>query len=531
MKPSALTLPRRLLAVAAVSVLAVAACGGSDDADAGPSAEAPTDRVLNLSFLQDPGQPPDPDIYYAGQGLLLTTNMYEGLLQYKRGVETPELEPALAESWTVSEDNLSYTFTLREGVVFHDGTPFTSAAVKASIDRRLAVNQGPAYMVADVADVVPNGDFEVTITLSSPTTIFLDFLASPYGLRMLSPTALEENAGDDFAATYLQTNSIGTGPYVLSDAQVGSRYAMTAFEDYWGPEPYFTEVNIPVITDSSSQQLQFGEGELAAILHDLPTSAVASYLADESIDSYSLKTLMSDYLYINPNTPFGSEQVNRNALQQAIDREAIFEQAYAGRGSVAESAYPGTMVAEGEAPQEVEYDPAVLTELAPTLPEDQKAVIVGYDSNSPDNQLVANLISTQLTAAGLDATVQSFTTSQIFGWVSDTEGAPDVLATLGWPDAAPEYTWAHISWDPGAGLNYLQCSDEEVTELLADGLVTGDAATFSEAGTKAIATGCWLNLVNQNDFMVAQPWLAGVEEAHNVTHPNSLYVAALSVEE
>ena len=94
--------------------------------------------MLHLSFLQDPGQPPDPDMYYAGQGLLLTTNLYEGLLQFKGGQAKAELEPLLATEWTASPDNKVFTLKLREGVKFHDGTPFKSDAVKGSFDRRLA---------------------------------------------------------------------------------------------------------------------------------------------------------------------------------------------------------------------------------------------------------------------------------------------------------------------------------------------------------------------------------------------------------
>lgn len=523
--------PAALAAVAAVA-LAVSACGGGGGTQtAGPSAavSAPTDKVLRLSFLQDPGQPPDPDIYYAGQGLLLTTNLYEGLLTYKPGTEKPELAPLLAESWTVSADKKTYTLKLRQGVTFHDGTPFTSAAVKPSFDRRLAVNQGPAYMVSDVASVTPKGDYEVVITLKNPTSIFLDFLASPYGPRMMSPTGLKQFDGGDSAQKYLQTHDLGTGPYTLTEATVGTRYVMKAYDKYWGGAPYFTEVQMPVITDSSAQQLQFGKGELAAILHDLPTSAVASYLKNDKIKSYSLPTLMSDYMYINPNTPFGKDKARRKALQQAVDRDAIFQQAYAGRGKVAEAAYPANMMAAGEAPQNVTHDPSVLKALAPSIPADAKTITIGYDSGSSDNQLVANLISAQVSQLGVTAKVQSYTTSQIFGWISDVAGAPDVLVALGWPDAAPPYTWGHISWDDGAGLNYLHCSDPAVSKLLADGLVSGDAAAFSQAGTAAIDTGCWLNLVDQNDFMVAQPWLKGVEEAHVVTAPNTLLISKLSV--
>src|SRR5215470_15554635 len=78
------TMKKRLLAAGVAAILTLSACGGSDSGSSTPNA-APTDKVLHLSFLQDPGQPPDPDIYYAGQGLLLTTNLYEGLLQFKGG--------------------------------------------------------------------------------------------------------------------------------------------------------------------------------------------------------------------------------------------------------------------------------------------------------------------------------------------------------------------------------------------------------------------------------------------------------------
>src|SRR5258707_5587524 len=188
-----------LLALAVA--LFAAGCGASGaKATANP---APTDHVLRLSFMQDPGQPPDPDIYYAGQGLLLTTNLYEGLLQFKGGQAKAELEPLLATEWNASPDNKVFTFKLREGVKFHDGTPFTSAAVKASFDRRAAVNQGPAYMVTDIDSVTTQGDYGVTVALKAPNSAFLDYLACPYGPRMMSPEGLKKNAGSDNAQTYL----------------------------------------------------------------------------------------------------------------------------------------------------------------------------------------------------------------------------------------------------------------------------------------------------------------------------------------
>src|SRR5205814_1489502 len=134
-------------------------------------------------------------------------------------------------------------------------TPFTSAAVRPSFDRRLAVNQGPAYMVADIASVTTQGDYQVTIRLKHPDSSFVDYLAAPYGPRMLSPTALKQHAAKDHAQTWLRTHDAGTGPYTLTDARVGSHYGLSAFAGYWGAKPYFTTVDLPVVNDGSTQQL------------------------------------------------------------------------------------------------------------------------------------------------------------------------------------------------------------------------------------------------------------------------------------
>lgn len=517
-----------LAAVGFSAVLALSACGGSNSGGGAPNA-APTDKILHLSFLQDPGQPPDPDIYYAGQGLLLTTNTYEGLLQYKANTDKAELEPLLATEWKASPDNKVFTFKLRRGVKFHDGTPFTSSAVKASFDRRAAVNQGPAYMVTDVESVTTQGDYDVTITLKAPNSAFLDYLACPYGPRMMSPEGLKKNAGSDNAQTYLTNHDLGTGPYMVTAAEVGSKYELAAFADYWGAKPYFEKVEMPVITDVSAQQLQFNNGQIAAILHDLPSSAVGQYLNDTKYSHYSLPSMMSNYLYINPRKGMMTDAKNRNAVMQAVDVDELVKQTYFGRGEKADQIYPANMMAPEFGKQSVPHDPSALTALAAGLPADQKAVTIGYDSSNPDNQLISNLLQTQLAAAGLNAKVQAYPTSEIYGWIgSDAQSAPEIMAYLGWPDAPSPYTWGHISWDADGGLNFFGCSAPPVTEALTKGLPTGSDADFSAAGIEAVKTGCWLNIANVNDFMVAQPWLKGVEQSHVVTNPNTLRLAGLS---
>ncbi len=518
-------------AAATAAVLGLAACGSSTGST--QASAPPKSHTLSLSFLQDPGNgAADPAIYYAGQGIILQDNIYQGLLQYMGGTATPTIIPDLATSWKASKNNTVYTLTLRHGVVFHDGTPFTSAAVEPSFARDLAVGQGPSYMPSEVASVTTQGKYGVTITLKSPNPNFPAYLASAYGPRMMSPPGLAAHAGSDHDETYLRTHDLGTGPYELTEARVGSMYQLKAFSGYWGPKPYFTTVNLPVITDSATQQLEFDKGSLAAIMHDLPESAVRAYLKQSSVRSYSLPTLNSDFLYVNPAVGFLTTAAHRTALLEAVNVKSIYQEVFTGRATIASQAYPAHMMSAGFATQSIPYRPSALATLVKTLPSSQRTFTIGYDSSSPDNQLVANLLSAELTAQGLSVTVQSYPTAQIYGWTppaKTAKGAPDVLLDGGWPYAAPPYMWARISFDPHGGLNYLHCSTPQITSLLTQGLATGSAQTFSQIGVLSVATGCWDNLVNQDDFMVAQPWLKGVAAAHVVTYPNSLNLFALSV--
>ena len=116
-----------------------------------------------------------------------------------------------------------------------------------------------------------------------------------------------------------------------------------------------------------------------------------------------LPTMMSNYLYVNPHKGMMTDAKNRTAVLQAINVDELVKQTYFGRGDVARQIYPPNMMASDFANQAVAHDPSALTGIAAGLPADQKAITIGYDSSNPDNQLVSNLLQTQLAAAGLTA--------------------------------------------------------------------------------------------------------------------------------
>jgi len=202
----------------------IAACGAGGGSGAGAT------LTLKMPFLADM-QVPDPDIMYEGEGAQLMEFAYEGLVRYKPG--SAEFLPGLAKSWTVSPDLLTYTFTLQPNVKFHDGSPADAEAWRKSFVRRAEINQGPAYMVAGVAQTTAPDPTTFVVTLKEPNAAFLHYLACPWQPFAVSPTAVSANAkGDDLAQDWLKTHDAGTGPYRLTEFVAGSHYSLEAFGDY-----------------------------------------------------------------------------------------------------------------------------------------------------------------------------------------------------------------------------------------------------------------------------------------------------------
>jgi len=163
--------------------------------------------------------------------------VYEGLIGLKYG--TYEVEPRLAESWTISDDELTYSFKLRSGVKFHDGTDFNAQAVKYSFERqtdpdhpargKLTYRYAGNYL-GPIASIEVVDDLNLVITLKKPLAPFLQNLTG-MTMSIISPAALDKY-GDDIAQ-----NPAGTGPYKLGEWGAGVRAVMTANEDYWRPSP------------------------------------------------------------------------------------------------------------------------------------------------------------------------------------------------------------------------------------------------------------------------------------------------------
>ncbi len=511
-------------AVCAALSLGMVACssGTPNSSGGGGGSSAPTDGTLTVGLLGDIGQPPDPDIYYANNGTALMINAYEGLVQYKNNTDTVEIAPRLAEKWEVNPTHDVYTFHLRKGVTFHDGTPFTSAAVDVAFKRRIAVKGGAAYMVEAVKSVATPDDYTAVITLNAPNTAFLSYLASPFGPKMESPQGLKANAGSDDAQTYLSSHDLGTGPYQLSAAQTGVKYEMTQYDGYWGPKSPFKKVELPVYTDESALELAFDNGNVDTIVAALPSSSLDKYAGKAEVKNYFLPTLQGALVTVNPSHDFFKTADARVAFLKSIDQATMVSQVLGKRSEVATTMYAKGMIPGGNPgvvdKQAISYDGGALKSYVASLPGNaNKTLVIGYANGNVNAQSMANIVVANLQTDGLTASAQGYDTSTVFGWINNPPSGPDAFIDgNNGPDGGDPYMWGHVFWDASGGINYFGCESKEVNGLLGQALATGDTATYVKAGDLYGQTGCFLNLSYNKDWVVAQKWLTGVAESQNI---------------
>jgi len=506
------TTPCRVIGLAAVAcstiLLAVACSSGSSSPSSSGAASTPgvtAPDVVNLGFTADM-QVPDPDIFYEIEGNSVTTSVYEGLIRYKK--DSTDFEPALAESYTVSPDAKTYTFKLHTGVTFHDGTTMDSAAVKASFERRTKLGSisAPGYMLADVTGYDTPDPQTFVIHLDGPVSSFLDYMASPYGPKVSSPTLLAANAGSDRAQTYLKTHDAGTGPFKMSEFVPGDHYTLTRFDSYWGGKAAVAKIHISILPDVSTQQLKLQSGELQMIIHGLSKTDIASYEGNKKFQVQRFPANFKALVMVNQNKGLFKSASLRAALQSAIDKKSIVDQVYGKDATVSNQIYPTGILPLSMASDTPVFDPTQLARAVKSLP--SKKVDLAYSSDDARNQRAAELIQTELQAAGLDVTVRGIPIAQVFDLPNHADQAPDLLFSTVNPDASHPDTWIRIFMNTKGSLNWLLCSVPAADIAMDAGLHATDKATvqadYGTAGDLQFKNGCFDTIADIKDVVVAQ---------------------------
>ena len=509
------------LAAAVATVLTLTGCSA-----ARTGTTAGTD-VFTAAIVQTYTTPPDPDVNYDGPGLNIVQNTYEGLVKYRDGSEKASIVPSLASSWKVSEDGLTYTFILRKGVTFHDGTALTSAAVAAAVERRAGVDGGPAYMTADVKKVATPDPRTAVLTLAAPNSAFLDYLASPFGLKLLSPTALKKHAGKDHAQTWLTTHDIGTGPYELTAAKTGTSYELTAYDDYWGKKPKFTTVDLEISQNASAAQLELERGGIDAILGNVNKSAFESYVGSETVSTSTFPNMTTQMIYVNPQSKAFRTAAQRERLFSGIDTKSILSSAMGSLEKPTDQLFPRSMLAASTDGQGITYDDTALAAIAKSAPAKGRTVRVGYPASSADGKAVAEELVSRMNSAGLKSEAVAYAAGTIYKLTDNLAAAPDLAVMSVFPDAGHPDSWGRIIYTPKGGLDLFGAEVEGLSAELDKALTTTDLSAYEPVARSVIASRYWFSVGSLNTTLLTVPGITGTRAAQNLLEYNVLHFAAL----
>ncbi|MAC77966.1 MAG: ABC transporter substrate-binding protein [Rhodobacteraceae bacterium] len=474
---SLLHLTRRTLLAAATSTLALAA-------GIAPVAAQTPPGVLIVGQIAEP-KALDPAAVTAVNDFRILVNLYEGLVRYKPG--TLEVEPQLATDWEISEDGTEYTFKLREGVTFHDGTPFNAEAVKFNFDRMLDEGHpfhdtGPfplAFFFSSVEKTEVVDDMTVKFTLGAPYAPFLSNLAYPTGL-LVSPTAVEAS-GADFGR-----NPVGTGPFKFAEWRSNEAVVIEKNPDYWGDPAGTDAVVFRPITDANTRVAEMLAGGIDMMV-EVPPTALSQFQGD------SFKVVEQAgphvwFLILNAKSgPFADKRV-RQAANYAINKDAIVNDVLEGTAEVAAGPTPPAFAwAYDDSLDPYPYDPekakALLAEAGAEGAELTFYVTEG-GSGMLDPIPMGTAIQADLNAVGFDVKIETYEWNTFLGEVNPGLDGKADMAEMAWmtndPDTLPYLALRSDAWPDKGGFNSGYYSNPDVDALLEEARTATDQAKRAE---------------------------------------------------
>lgn len=533
---------KSILAVllAGAMVFSVAGCGGSDKgsdaaktetADSGKKnvdAKAPdNDFVIaiegSVSSL-DPANIPDTSAISATRG------MYEMLVKFD---EKGELVGQLADSWEISEDSLTYTFHLKEGIKFHDGTDFTSAAIKVNYDRIVKkennLRQRRTYVVTNADETETNrvesietpDDYTVIYKLTTPWSPFINRLTQ---FCVISPKALEEYGND------IMYHPTGTGPYVFKEWVEGDSTTMTRNEEYWGEKPSVDSVTIKEVPEAGSRTAMLQTGE-ADMVYPTPADQIEVLKGSSDVEVNTTESNIMRYVTLNMNVPELKDVKVRQAMNYAIDKDAYVQLMYSGYGVPATSIVP-SIINGYEEQQVYKFDVEKAKELLKEAGYEDGFKLTLWGDNTTQEIKGMTFIKQQLEQIGVEVEVMPMDPATVSDKIYvPLEDAEINMWYVNW--SASDFTMdgstrslLYSTMAPPVSANTPYYNNPEFDKLLDDGLKNADpeeqAKIYADAQEMAWNDAPWLFLGNDQIIYSTKTYVSGVyvgaDGAFDFTH-------------
>lgn len=319
---------RKLVTMLATIIMVtgmLSGCGNSQSTEGGNSTQAiSSDKILTMALINAISNW-DPSIAY-GADAQVFINTYELLLYVNKD---GSYDPWLATSYESNETGDDWTFYLREGVKFHDGTDFTAEAVKFSYERTIETDRSATFIWDPLEEIVVVDDYTVELKLKYPSDI-RQAVSCQYAAWIMSPSI-----GDDLKTSsewFYQGNVNGTGPYMLKEYEAGSRLVLTKFEDYWGGwDGNHVETIVYRDIPESATRRQMLEGGEADCAFSISPTDMEALEGNEKIVEKAYQGTQNYLLFYNVEEGPTADKAVRQALAYTVPSEKIVNNLYYGK--------------------------------------------------------------------------------------------------------------------------------------------------------------------------------------------------------
>jgi peptide/nickel transport system substrate-binding protein len=465
-----MTYRRLALSLLAAIALVASACDAGEGVDVGNGEEA-TGGTLIAAISGEPDQL-DPHLTTAYPSFQVLENVYDTLVQPD---EDLQFEGALAEDWEVSDDQLTWTFTLREGVTWHNGRELTADDVVYSYERIMAeaTAAANAWRFAAVEEVSAPDDLTVEIRVSEPSPNLLANIGAFKGMAIVPQEIVEDDT--------IGSEPVGTGPFRFVSYTEGSSITLEANPDYWGDGPHVDGVEFRFISEGTVALTNLRTGEVDWT-DNIPPQDVESLLDDDEINAEAAAG--NDYWYFAVNfdrEPFSDERV-RQALAFGFDREAVTQAAQFDAATPNQTAIPADSFYHLDyAP--FEHDPDRARELLEEAGVEDLEIDLMVTNEFEETIAAAQVLESQWGEIGVDTTIRILDFS---AWLDEQgEGSFDAFL-LGWLGNIDPDDFYYAQHHSEGGFNFHGYANPEVDELLDDARRETDEDTRKELYDEAV---------------------------------------------
>jgi len=444
----------------------------------------------------------DPAIVTAVNDFRILVNLYDGLVRYKDG--SLQVEPALATSWKISHDGRVYTFQLRQGVKFHDGTPFDAQAVKFNFERMLDQKNpyhdtGPfplSFFFSEIDKIETPSSHEIVFHLKHAYAPFLSNLAYPTGL-IISPAAVKKYGKD------VGRHPDGTGPFQFNEWVSNTKVVLTANPDYWGSKPKLKAVVFRPITDANTRLAEMLSGGLDVMVA-VPADSIKTFRNDPRFQLLQQVGPHVWFLILNTREGIFKDKRVRQAVNYAVNKKALVENVLQGTATVANGPTPPAFAwAYNNKLKPYPYDPARARALLKAAGvKDAKLVFYVTEGGSGmlDPVAMGTAIQADLAKVGLHAKIETYEWNTFLSKVNaGLKGKAD-MAEMAWmtndPDTLPYLTLRSDATPAKGGFNSGYYSNSKVDALLEKARRTTNQAERAQLYKK-------MQVIVHNDA----PWL------------------------